>query len=601
MTPRTTAPSRLSWWAAILFRALATAPLAVGFVTVLTSLANAQVYCDDANPSGNADYYDQDSKCILVVHNATYIAISAQVTGPQVPAKLGFGNTNNPPTCGVGNVDVVCRRICADLPSGKVPGEVFDAGVAPATYALMDKFEAFDKGDHYSVCYSVRNWANHGLNGGENRIFAFKVRYKTFPPRIDTTVQPPPNGNGWNKSDVTVGVKASDTKPGGHGIKQLTYSATGAQIIGNTTITGDAGSIPIGLEGVTTLSFYAYSKEDDAAGPENLVVKIDKTLPVITGAPTPVPNSNNWNRTDVTVTFSCSDAISGVAPGSPTQQVTLSSEGKDQFVNGSCSDLADNIATLKVGPINIDKTPPAIEATVVPTPNENHWNNSDVKVSFTATDNLSGVGSVSPSVDVVTEGKDEPVVGYAEDRAGNKAEKTILINLDKTPPENVCSFDTQSHDIKITGTDSLSGVAPGPVRIESSRRRSWFWTIESRKYTVRDLAGNKLVVQEKLRRTKHSISVHVLHLQYNDGAILTPDRNEEEFRWQVSDDGTLSKLKQEFSVGTGSDRRSVRATFDLKKRNETSSKDKIRKTVQVKPGLLLLTYVSNNGQLEITF
>ncbi len=601
MTPRGNTSSNPSWWGAILIRALATVPFAVALIVGLTSSAKAQQYCDDANPGGDPDYYDQDSKCVVVVRNATYIAISAQVTGPQVPAKLELGDANNPPSCGVGHVDVVCRRICADLPSGKVPGEVFDDGYAPAGYALMDKFEAFDKGDHYSVCYSVRNWANHGLNTAENRIFAFKVRYKTFPPRIDTTVHPPPNANGWNKSDVTVDVKANDIKPGGHGIKQVTYSSTGAQIIGSTTITGDAGSIPIGLEGVTTLSFYAYSKEEDGTGPANLIVRIDKTPPVISGAAAPAPNSNNWNRTDSTVKFSCVDAVSGVAPGGPTPPVTLSSEGKNQFVNGSCSDLADNIATLKVGPINIDKTPPAIEATVVPAPNDNHWNNSDVKVSFTATDNLSGVGSVSPSVDVLTEGKDQPVVGYAEDRAGNKAEKTTLISLDKTPPEDVCSFDTQSRDEKITGTDSLSGVDPGPVHMESSRHRSWFWTTESRKYTVRDLAGNKLAVEEKLRRTKHTISVHVLHLQYNDGAILTPSRNEEEFRWRVSDDGTLLKLKQEFSLGTGSGRRSVRATFDLKKGNQTSIKDRIKKTVEVKPGLLLLTYMSDKGQLVTTF
>src|SRR5260370_77853 len=120
-------------------------------------------------------------------------------------------------------------------------------------------------------------------------------------------------------------------------------------------------------------------------------MKIDKTPPVITGARTPAPNANGWNNTDATVTFTCSDSLSSLAPGSPPAPVTVSSEGANQSVNGSCTDLAGNSASATVSGINIDKTPPVAIATASPTPNINGWNNSNVTVTVTATDALSGL------------------------------------------------------------------------------------------------------------------------------------------------------------------------------------------------------------------
>ena len=93
----------------------------------------------------------------------------------------------------------------------------------------------------------------------------------------------------------------------------------------------------------------------------------DETPPKITATATPAKNQAGWNRTDVQVSFACSDAGSGIATCPPVKLVTT--EGKGQIVTGTAVDNAGNTATAKVY-LNIDKTPPAIAARVQPPPNQ---------------------------------------------------------------------------------------------------------------------------------------------------------------------------------------------------------------------------------------
>lgn len=83
----------------------------------------------------------------------------------------------------------------------------------------------------------------------------------------------------------------------------------------------------------------------------------------------------------------------------------------------------------------IDIIPPDIEAAIVPAPNADGWNNTDVMVNFSADDKGgSGLMSVSDPVAVTTEVKDYYVEGTAEDNAGNTASAGVYVNIDKTLP-----------------------------------------------------------------------------------------------------------------------------------------------------------------------
>src|SRR5262249_56177615 len=72
---------------------------------------------------------------------------------------------------------------------------------------------------------------------------------KTLTVKIDETTpvttavpSPAPNAAGWNKTNVLVSLSASDV---GGGVSQITFSASGAQPIASTTVSGASASVSI--------------------------------------------------------------------------------------------------------------------------------------------------------------------------------------------------------------------------------------------------------------------------------------------------------------------------------------------------------------------
>ena len=60
------------------------------------------------------------------------------------------------------------------------------------------------------------------------------------------------------------------------------------------------------------------------------IIGIDEEPPFIEGSISPSPNEYDWNNGDVTVSFTCNDAISGIL--NCPDPVTIDSEGKDQML-----------------------------------------------------------------------------------------------------------------------------------------------------------------------------------------------------------------------------------------------------------------------------
>lgn len=213
----------------------------------------------------------------------------------------------------------------------------------------------------------------------------------TTPPVTTASLSPGPNPNSWNNSNVIVNLNSTDSEPSGTGVKQIAYSATGAQNIASTIVAGSSASFTVSSEGTTTITFFGTDNAGNAEPAKTITVKIDKTPPTITGSRAPTPNANGWNNTDVTVTFICSDSLSGLAPGSPPAATLVSTEGANQSVTSTCMDLAGNSATATVQAINIDKTPPSISCNTSPgvlwPPNHKLV---PINVSVAVSDSLSG-------------------------------------------------------------------------------------------------------------------------------------------------------------------------------------------------------------------
>lgn len=164
----------------------------------------------------------------------------------------------------------------------------------------------------------------------------------TTPPTTTATVSPVPNANGWNNSNVAVALSAVDNA-GGSGVKQISYTLSGAQS-GGTTVTGSTASIAITIEGSTTVTYSSTDNAGNVEAAKTVTVLLDKTGPAVTATVNPLPDSTGWNTAPVTVTFTGTDTLSGI--GSCTQPVTLTTNGFGQVVTGTCTDKAGNSTTV---------------------------------------------------------------------------------------------------------------------------------------------------------------------------------------------------------------------------------------------------------------
>ena len=259
------------------------------------------------------------------------------------------------------------------------------------------------------------------------------------------------NANGWYKGPVTI---------------HFTCADQGAVQSGVATCPAD---VVLSADGANqSADGTAVDKADNSASVTVSGINIDQTAPVISLVSRTAANSNGWNKGDVTVTWSCTDSGSGVVSALVSQ--TVSTEGRDQSAMGTCEDQAGNKVTDTQSGINIDKTAPTASASASPVPNANGWNNTDVTVSFDATDSLSGIDVCTAAVKLTSEGAGQSASGTCTDKAGNvSASASKTINIDKTAPTltgaattNPNSFGWYKDDVTIqwTGHDELSGIDP---------------------------------------------------------------------------------------------------------------------------------------------
>jgi hypothetical protein len=272
----------------------------------------------------------------------------------------------------------------------------------------------------------------------------------TTPPVIIPSVSGTLGNNGWYVSDVTVTWTVTDPES-----EVTSTSGCGETIIGSDT------------DGVT-LTCTATSAGGTSS--ESVTIKRDATAPTISGSRSPAANAYGWNNEKVTVSFTCDDELSGVASCEP--DVTLTGEGEGQLVTGTAVDRAGNSASATVSGINIDKTPPTATGSASPAANAYGWNNTDVTVSFSGTDALSGIDSCSAPVVLSSEGADQSASGTCTDKAGNVSALATVsgINIDKTPPTLTIIVPGPDGDVQPVGTalnfsasDNLSGLAGQPL------------------------------------------------------------------------------------------------------------------------------------------
>ena len=241
---------------------------------------------------------------------------------------------------------------------------------------LIDEVELFDRALSAQEIQAIYNAGSLGI---------CQAPADTTPPTTSATPSPGPNANGWNNTNVMVTLNATDSD-GGSGVKEVHYSLNGAP---ETVVSGNVASVVISAEGTNSVSYYAKDNAGNTEGAKNLTIRIDKTPPSIVGLRTPGPNTNGWNNTDVTVSFTCLDSLAGIDSCGPTPQV-VSIEGAGQSRTGTAVDMAGNSASTTMSGINIDRTLPMVTYSG----NAGTYTvDQSVAITCAAADALSGVAS----------------------------------------------------------------------------------------------------------------------------------------------------------------------------------------------------------------
>jgi Ca2+-binding RTX toxin-like protein len=230
-----------------------------------------------------------------------------------------------------------------------------------------------------------------------------------------------------------------------------------------------------------------------------VTVAIDRTAPTISAAATTAPTAAGWYNGDVTVAFSCADALSGIPQGACPPEQTLSNEGTSISSSAqSVSDTAGNTsAPSNPVTVAIDRTVPAINAAATTAPNTAGWYNGPVTVQFSCADALSGIPQGACPADQSLSSEGTAVSSTAQtisDAAGNVSapSNVVSVKIDTTAPTLVPTVSPSPVRLGSTATasanasDALSGIASqscGTLDTSSLGTKSV-------SCTATDLAGN---------------------------------------------------------------------------------------------------------------
>ena len=133
------------------------------------------------------------------------------------------------------------------------------------------------------------------------------------PPATVPTATPAANASGWNNTEVIVVLSALDND-GGSGVMQITYSATGAQTIAQTTAIGSQVTVKISADGETTLTFFATDNAGNRELAQAVALRVDRSAPTLSCSVAP---NRLWppNHTLVAVRANVTADRRAVRPG----------------------------------------------------------------------------------------------------------------------------------------------------------------------------------------------------------------------------------------------------------------------------------------------
>lgn len=264
----------------------------------------------------------------------------------------------------------------------------FGIGRGPGVTAVgfsgvMDETQVYDR--PLSDC-EVRNLYN-SANGAPCEICDANA------PVTSAAQNPAANPAGWNNRDVGVALSAAD-ETGGSGVSRVVYSASGAQAVPETTVTGASANLTVTAEGETVISYYARDNAGNTEAVKTLTVKIDKSAPAVDCDEA----DNLWHAANVSLACTATENVSALAVGADANFALVTSVPAGTEMSNAATgsrvvcDVAGNCATAAaVGGNKVDRKAPSI--TINSPAAGNYLLNQGVTVDFGCTDGGSGTAN----------------------------------------------------------------------------------------------------------------------------------------------------------------------------------------------------------------
>jgi hypothetical protein len=285
--------------------------------------------------------------------------------------------------------------------------------------------------------------------------------------------QPLPSGTGDGGSAGTLTISPSRVADSGSWYtRSLTVSAATTAPDADVSVSVDGGPFNP-AEGPVTLNgdgAHVVVARDSADNTATGVYLIDTTSPTIihTVSPAAPDGTSGWYKTQPTVTFQCSDNLSGIAScladGTSTDHRTLGDSGSTRSVGGTARDNVTNTSTDSATVTKVDSTPPAV-------PTFKGIKAQDYKqgsvpaqntISCTSSDGLSGLLNCVVTGYSTALGS-HTLTATATDKAGNTTTSTLTYNVVATPAFTSASSTSFASGTAASFTVTTTGYPPATL------------------------------------------------------------------------------------------------------------------------------------------
>jgi hypothetical protein len=319
--------------------------------------------------------------------------------------------------------------------------------------------------------------ANHTQTSGRAAV-TWTVPADATPPTITHTISGTPNAAGWYNSDVTVTFTATD------GESAVTTTGCTTQNVTTTT----------SADGVT---FTCVATSTGGSATDAVTIKLDKTVPTVTGVVSSGTLVNGWYTDNVVVTWTPSaPGPSGQTPSADCGNVTLTTDTPPHTFTCTVTTGAGLSSAQGSVTVKRDAQTPQIHYTLTGAMGSNGWYVGDVGVIWTTTAGPSGVNACA-SAPVTTDGTGITFSCTATAGNGKSASLTTApAQRDATKPVvtyagNAGSYTVdQTVAITCSASDNLSGVASTTCAPVSGSAYTFLIGANSYSATALDRAGN---------------------------------------------------------------------------------------------------------------